>query len=221
MGRVITAADAKFAPYATCLKYKALALGYPVTVFDLGGGHGQPLETERRDLAKQSFIPCVFKPRAIRAALEITSERYLMWIDADCHLEAKIDEIFTDDYDVGVTERDPWEVNKYRNNPKVGAINTGVIFFRRSDRLADFLDRWELRAMVHNLEQQGLNELVANGLPGLRFKKFPCRIYNNYYFDSGNTKEQPKKIIHYKGGRQVRLLAHPDNLRSNLDHPGG
>jgi len=174
VGRVVTAADAKFGSFATCLKQKALTLGYPVTVFDLGGlGYGVPLETARRDLVKQSFIPCVFKPRAIRRALEITQEKYLIWIDSDCTLEEKIDEIFTDDYDVGVTRRDEAEVYKYRNNPKVGEINSGVIFFRRSEKLADFLDRWELRAIAHNLEQQGLNELVANGLPGIRFKKFP------------------------------------------------
>jgi hypothetical protein len=185
---------------------KAVLAGYPVTVFDLGGlGFGEPLPTERGDLKKQSFIPCVFKPRAIRRALEITKEPYLIWLDADAFLQDKIDEIFTDDYDVGVTERDPREVKKYANNPKVGSINSGVIFFRRSRRLLDFVNRWQLRAIAHNLEQQGLNELVNTGLPGIRIKKFPCRIYNNYYFDSQN--KHPVKVIHYKGGRQRRIDA--------------
>jgi len=165
LGRVVTAADAKFAPFATYLKQKAQLLGYPVTVFDLGGlGYGVPLETDHRDLVKKSFVPCVFKPRAIRRALEITKEEYLIWIDSDCTIEEKIDEIFTSDYDVGVTRRDEAEVYRYRNNPRVGEINSGVIFFRRSERLADFLDRWELRAIAHNLEQQGQNVVpLAHG----------------------------------------------------------
>ena len=210
LGRVVTAADAKFAPFATYLKQKAQLLGYPVTVFDLGGlGYGPPLETASSDLVKKSFVPCVFKPRAIRRALELTQEEYLLWIDSDCTIEEKIDEIFTSDYDVGVTRRDEAEVYRYRNNPKVGEINSGVIFFRRSVRLDSFLEQWEGRARFHNLEQQALNELVANGLPGVRFKKFPCRVYNNFYFDSQNTERV--KVIHYKGGRQVRLR----NILSN------
>jgi len=184
----------------------AKALGYRVNVYDLGGlGFGEPLWTEAGDLKKDSFVPCCFKPRAIKAALMEwkmrggRGETHLVWLDADAFLQDRIDEVFTDDYDVGVTERPAREIEMYRENPKVGRINSGVIFFRCSKELFPFLDEWECRALKYNLEQQALNELASEN--SLRFKMFPCRTYNNYLFDGRGT----PKVVHYKGNRRSRL----------------
>jgi len=204
LGRIVTAGDKGFGQYVRQAKYKAELVGYPVTVFDLGGlGYGQPLEADPGDLKKDSFIPCCFKPRAIRQALSGSTETHLVWLDADAFMQGPIDEVFTDDYDIGVTRRDEAEIKLYRNNPKVGTINSGVIFFRRTAKLPDFLDEWEVRARHFNLEQRGLNEMVAESWGDLRYKYFPSRLYNNYYFD-GRDVERPK-ILHYKGSRRHRL----------------
>jgi len=207
VGRIVTAGDATFKPFVMQTMAKAKALGYRVNVYDLGGlGFGEPLSTDPSDLKKDSFVPCTFKPLAIRRALlewkefrTYWPETHLVWLDADAFLQTRIEEVFTDDYDVGVTERPAREIEMYRENPKVGRINSGVIFFRCSEELFPFLDEWESRAMKYNLEQQALNELVSEN--SLRFKMFPCQTYNNYLFDG---RGEPK-VVQYKGNRRARL----------------
>lgn len=200
MGRVVTAANGAFrAIVSQCMEH-AMKRGYAVTVFDLGGlGFGHPLVTDPQDIEKKAFVPCIFKIRALREALKMTPTSHLVWLDADAFLLDRIDEVFTDDYEMGVTERDPWEIARYQHDPRVGSINSGVLFLRRWPGAETFLDEWEQLATACNLEQQALNQLVRQ--KQVRVKRFPCRIYNNYYFDGRGT----PKVIHYKGGYRRRL----------------
>ena len=70
-----------------------------------------------------------------------------------------------------------------------------------------FLDKWhDLTEEVGN-DQMALNQLTCTNdypnpydvltIDGVRVKYFPCKIYNNYYFDKGLDKGI--KIMHFKG----------------------
>ena len=200
---VLIAGDHRFRPYVANAQRTTEALGYDTMVFDLGDlGFGTPFQGRVSDVPLHT-IPC--KPRLIQQALhDVASNDYVIWLDADAIMQQRVDEI-CQDYDLGVTMRD-----KFSKDPRVGAINAGIVFVRNTPQARDFLDVWADRADELDGDQSALNGLIPLekihrdqliSRHGIRIQVFPCAVYNNFSFKDDMTQA---KIIHYKSKHRAR-----------------
>lgn len=194
---VLIAGDANFRPYIENAQRTTEALGYPTVIYDLGDlGFGKKFNGRVSNIPLQT-IPC--KPALLLDALQdLPVNHYLVYLDADAIMKARIDEI-CEDYDIGVTLR-----AKPAPDPRVSAINAGIVFVRNTVPAQDFLRVWAQRADELNGDQWALNTLtelskddlgatVVRG--GAKIRCYPCTVYNNFYFKGDQS---DAKIIHYK-----------------------
>ena len=198
----------------------AAAFGYVPDVYDLGDlGMGRPFEVADSDFGNKGFYEkevrsgyksrSLFKPALVKKCIQ-EHDDLVVYIDGDAELRDRIDEIATDDYDVGVTVRDPIEMQgdwyeEYFDIVKY--VNAGVIFFNPGAATSRFLDRWETLTEQVGNDQMALNKLTCadhrpeigsiDVIDGVRIKYFPCLQYNFYYFEE----KYPlgAKILNYKG----------------------
>jgi hypothetical protein len=194
---VLIAGDANFRPYIENAQRTTEALGYPTVIYDLGDlGFGKKFDGRVSNIPLQT-IPC--KPALMLDALQdIPQDHYLVYLDADAIMQTRIDEI-CEDYDIGVTLR-----AKPAPDPRVSAINAGIVFVRNTAQAKQFLQVWAQRADELNGDQWALNtltELTRDDMDqtvmrgDTRIRCFPCMIYNNFYFKGDQSQA---KIIHYK-----------------------
>lgn len=194
--------------------------GYIPVVYDLGQlGIGEPFHVSDETFAKKGYYTrqikegyksrSLFKPEVVKFCLNKHKD-FTVYLDGDAQLIDCIDEILTNDYDIGVTLRKPseletewhkrlFEIAKY--------VNAGVIFFNPTPATFGFIDEWEKKTHEVGNDQMALNQLVcpeeypqANSIltvNGIRIKFFPCEQYNYWYFDEGLEKNI--KILHFKG----------------------
>lgn len=194
---VLIAGDANFRQYIENAQRTTQALGYPTVIYDLGNlGFGKKFDGRVSNIPLQT-IPC--KPALLLDALQdIPADHYLVYLDADAIMKARIDEI-CEDYDIGVTLR-----SKPALDPRVSAINAGIVFVRNTAPAHEFLRVWAQRADELNGDQWALNTLtelnkddlgttVSRG--GAKIRCYPCTVYNNFYFKGDQSLA---KIIHYK-----------------------
>ena len=200
---VVIAGDHRFGPYVANADRTTRALGYQTLVFDLGDlGMGEPFQGRVSDIPLHT-IPC--KPHMLREACSrVSTGSYVVWLDADAIMQQRIDEI-RQDYDIGVTMR-----GKFASDPRVAAINAGIVFVRNTKPAQRFLDIWADRSDSLDGDQSALNELVplepqdrdqCVERQGARVQVFSCAIYN--FFDFKNDPGQAK-IIHYKSKHRAR-----------------
>jgi hypothetical protein len=199
---------------------KAKSLGYTPIVYDLGSlGIGEPFYVDDLTFKTKGYYDTkvlgdyksrsLFKPEIVKRCMN-TYNDIIVYLDGDAQLYDSIDEVKTEDYDIGVTLRDPseFESNWYQKHFEiVKYVNAGVIFFRPTEATKKFLDSW--KQMTKNLgnDQMALNKLTCPDnypapntiltINGIRIKYFPCTQYNFYYFDTGINRNI--KIMHFKG----------------------
>ena len=193
----LVAADKNFRFYASNLIEKINDLDYPVIVYDLGG-----LEKGEKFDGRVSSIPhqtIPSKPNLILNALsKIPKDEFLVWLDADTLIFGNVEEIIGE-YDIGVTVR-----KKKSKKIQEAWINAGVIFIKHTAASINFIESWKRLTKyrggdqwalneICNLDNSSLNELVERESTAI--KKFPCEIYNNFYF---NQDQSMAKILHYK-----------------------
>lgn len=204
---VLTAANSDFKILYEYLKHSVANQGYPLITYDLGNlGEGHPFEARisHEDRAK---IPS--KPSIIKDALDkITDGEYLVWMDSDTLMVGSL-EYVEQDYDIGVTLRPQRHMLPvFEEIP----INAGVIFFRKTPALMQFMEVWIKACETAKSDQTELNKLIqltsedmesVVTQQGVKVKVFSCEEYNNYFFfeDQSNA-----KILHFKS--DVRF-AHP------------
>ena len=198
MDRIVLACDKNLKGFADHQISKLTEFGYSYSFYDLGGvGYGEEFKIDSNDIKKiDGFVRCHFKPKVIKKTLEEHDK--VIYLDVDAVMNRPLEIEW--DFDIGVTIRTAEEVIKYSNNDNVGAINTGVIFFKKSDGVMHFLDQWIEMLDSKTIEQNAFNRLIR-GTP-LKVKKFPTLLYNNYY-----TTSNIAYITHYKGlGKQREWL---------------
>ncbi len=194
---VVIAGDKNFKSYVDKGVELTQNLGYPVLIYDLGNlGYGKEFKGRVSDEVNAK-IPC--KPHIILDALnEIEYNQYLVWLDADALIIENIDEI-QDDYDIGVTVRQPKAVENAL------PINAGIVFVKKTDKSIDFIKEWIQLSDKDVSDQPPLNKLCSvvcadRGSTVIRnntrIKVYPCEIYNNFYFAKKN--KPGIKIKHYK-----------------------
>lgn len=195
---VVTAADHRMHEWMDRCRSAAEALGYRVLAIDLDQLKGQDFGLERD---KDGFLPCYFKIPIIKLALNEDSE--VLYLDSDCIMQDRVDEIWKKKFDVALTARIEPVVHE-----KAGKINTGVMAFRRTTKTSCFLKDWVTLAQLAGSEQAAANSLAGfteddQAIYGVA--RLPGKIYNNYYFDGS---EKNAKIVHYKGDVRHHYATH-------------
>lgn len=168
------------------------------------------------------------KPRVVSLALALGTADTLTFIDVDAILLARVDDALPADAQIGITVEAPSDV-LIAADPGCGgredvypyrAVNTGVMFFRRSRSSQVFLDLWtaEMSQVRHVLsEQTALANLLYRKLPtvfvrgegvvefplgdtGAGIALLPCARYNHYKIKSHQEAISPEAaIIHFVG----------------------
>jgi hypothetical protein len=173
------------------------ALGYPWTVFDLGGlGIGEPFTVIDKTFHSQGIYSTCYtqretramhKPDIVRKLLD-NKDPWLVYLDADTFVRRRIDEIIAD-YDIGITVRPNTDqlVSESR-------INAGVLFFHISEATRNFVDQWKQETLAVGNDQAALCNLIRK--PTSKISEFPVDIYNWYRFPKAPPPEA--KILHYR-----------------------
>jgi hypothetical protein len=244
---ILTCANAEFSRWNDFVpkkfSYKGLILktvaeaernGYVPVVYDLGSlGIGKPFYINDKTFQEKGYYEqspekgytskALFKPEMVKSCLSQYND-LIVYLDGDAQLIDGIDEVNTDDYDIGVTLREPSELLSEWHQEHfevVKYVNAGVIFFQNTEATKRFVDVWELLTRKVGNDQKALNELTCPEyypkvysvirLNGVRVKFFPCRKYNYYYFDEGLV--PGIKIYHFKGS--IRHI-YPINFKKKL-----
>lgn len=199
--------------------HNARRFGYKIVVFDLGWlGIGEPFYIEDDSFRARGYYTklrnsyrskSLFKPDIIRKCLEEHKD-FTVYLDGDALLHDRIDEIVSDDYDIGVTLRRPSEIESewhVENADIVRYVNAGVIFFNPTEATFKFINLWKETTEKVKNDQKALNQLVCPEkypevnsicpINGVRVKYFSGNQYNFYYFDESLS--QKIKILHFKG----------------------
>lgn len=184
------------------LKKSVMAMQYPFCAYQLSE---DPIKQFH---SKGTYnAPCYFKPVLIKKALEEFKED-IVWLDADCLLNRRIDEIL-DRSDVTVTMR-RFQETKLRNLYD-GYINAGVLAFRYNSKALEFISKWIELLPTHRADQDALASLllkyddlydygkVFEAVGGAKVKLLSCNIYNFFYFDDEQIDYGRIKIFHIKG----------------------
>lgn len=183
---------------------KAKECGYTPMIYDLGSlclGEPFPIDNVTSN--------AVFKPLVIDHCINQHNDT-IVYIDADAQLCDSIDEILESDYDIGITLREASEIDNEwhrRHFDWIGFINAGVMILRPTAATKSFVKIWRTETEKIGDDQKALNKLACPKeypepesiatINGVKFKYFPCRYYNYYYFDewwSDNI-----KVMHFKG----------------------
>jgi len=148
-----------------------------------------------------SAIKTTHKPFCVRHYFENYSEPMIL-VDADCLFNARVEE---DGFDVGVTLRRKNRIDL--NNPWIGIINAGVIFFNTYAK--ELIETWALRCQNENTtDQKELSEMLSETIDwkhynriydwhGIKIKVFKAAEYNDVRLKKG-------KINQFKGRRHEK-----------------
>jgi len=200
---------------------RAEQFGYHTAVYDLGSlGIGEPFYIDNPTFQKEGYYAeiqkgyksrSIFKPDIILHSLEKLKD-FTVYLDGDALLYDSIDEVATNDFDVGVTLRRASEMRGqwYQEHYEiVRFVNAGVLFFNPSAATFTFLRRWKAATEKEGNDQKALNSIVCPdrypepytiaNIQGIKIKYFPGIRYNFYYFDQGFPLTKNVKILHFKG----------------------
>jgi hypothetical protein len=156
------------------------------------------------------------KPWLVNNAIYRTHD-FLVYMDADTEFKAPINDVMTDDYDVGLTA-DPYDivVNDRRHVYKdiAGWLNAGVIFFNNTEKAKRFIGHWKAmtRTCDSKSDQHALHTIAFRAFDkhkewypgtireykGVRLKLFDGRLYN-YIPQYRLPSDSEPRILHYVG----------------------
>ena len=207
--RIVTAANHRMREFASACVKSAKNLGYPVVVYDLGDlGFGKPFTVDNDSFQKKGYYRQItpqhryssgeHKPAVIKDCLRSCNE-FIVYLDADTILIDRIDEM-AGDYDVGLTVRPEWEVEKvikkkYPNDTYFiydAYVNAGVMCFNPTEAAHRFLEQWEYKTKELQNDQRAINDMLKEYFPlksgqfietqGIKIRTFDTMVYNHYYF---------------------------------------
>ena len=168
------------------------------------------------------------KVLCIRDYYEKGHRNKLIYIDTDVVVHDNFDEIFTDEWDVGVIWRP--EYNEYFNTEQW--LNAGTIFFNdlNINNVIEFIELWKNRCDLWKNKAWWLDQvelirifkevnasfrdncnmsgMLAYGSAKIRLRTFDWSVYN-YYPDSTYHKDKERnrpKIVHFKSKNRKQLF---------------
>lgn len=204
--RIISALfDNPIKPYkemAANLKECAARLGYPIEIYDLSKN---PNEAEDR---ASGYYRVRFEdklPLLMRLMETAPEEEKLAWIDVDCLIAQRFDDVLID-CDIAVPLR-------RQDGTQGGTLfdaytNTGVFFFRNCSSVRAFFRRWFHVTVSSRDDQEAMNKILLEEGFGFKscpeydyfgdivLKTVPCDLYNCFYFDGA---DRSAAILHFKG----------------------
>ena len=207
--KVLTGGNLRFKKMIQDSIKRIKQFGYEPVIYDIGGlDLGKKMDVNPIDLVRtnegKTPIACRFKPLMIKDCLENTDANELvLYLDADAFLLQRVDELDINDYDIAVTVRE--EAKHYREHELMGALNAGVIVFRKTKATMNFINKWIDVTNTKYSDQSGLNACLYDYIDldkldqviekdGLKVKLLKAMVYNNYYSDTTDA-----KIRHFKG----------------------
>lgn len=225
--KVVLAANKNYKKYYNHVTHQLYDLGYETLTYDLGGlGGGIEFNEELPEMKSKGYnakIP--FKPKIIADALERTDEK-LVWLDTDIEVLERFDEVWEEDFDVGVTVRMVFgeklaQFVRVPDPEATGFMNSGVVFIRNTKRSKSFMRRWEtsVEGTKFGSDQEAITKMIRKtagdewerertyGVGGAQVYTFPVEIYN-YNFQGMPYSKRGAKIIHYPGIRRKILDNH-------------
>lgn len=173
-------------------------------MYDLGElGFGTPMKVDHETFVELGYYK-VMNPdsgwcsRALHKPDVVQRTQFcgvMAYMDADAFPVSRFDEVEEIDFDIGVTVRD-----KTEEYGRLGRINAGVMFFRNTAGMHEFVEQWRQATTELGNDQVALNQIIDTG----RYKvaEFPTRIYNYYYFPKKPGPEV--KIYHFKSLPEIR-----------------
>ena len=218
---IITCGDKNYFPFLKRIENNVFSIygRYPV-IYDLGLDPEQKknlkspvrqveIPTTFNEYNSKNYIKSIHKPFCL---LDFLAEFSLdcLYIDADTVLIEKFPETAFGHADVCITPRHPKERKPeyYRN----GLINTGVIFFRNTKAVAEFIQQWVIICQAEDrTDQQALSELLSRHvalLDGpeyqnwetLTIKLLAAQLYNDVSCSTGH-------LLHFKNaGRSPKAF---------------
>jgi hypothetical protein len=233
---ILTAGNYRFKDMIRTSVGQAEKFGYMTAVYDLGGlGFGKPFVIKNTSFHEKGYYEKInglsnrqtratHKPDIIRDCFNNSSD-FAVYLDGDCILADKIDEVIMD-YDVGLTVRPTEEVEKRRqmHGAKAdfyeGYINAGVMFFNNTNAAMHFIDIWAQKTGELKNDQAALNNIFSNFFPikagqlieldGVKIRMFDAKVYNYYFFGESNKifNKKNAKILHFKNNRRDYYDAH-------------
>jgi hypothetical protein len=184
--------------------------------------HNPDMPLTNKNFIKEYLLS--IKVNCILDAATRSNENPLIFLDGDAFLINKIDEIFKDEYDIGVTIREDISVSTKKVDYEV---NSGVIILNTSKyKKIMFVNKWmqnSVKLSLNNvalIEQTALNRLAKSSFgkdfpknfnklgelkiagERIKIKLFPNEGYNYNHLERGYDKEK-NKILHCKGNRNI------------------
>ena len=210
-------------------KQKKVLNSYPITVFidwkdNLNKENGyKNIISEyngynpKKDIRKHEYM-LMQKPYCMLDCSKRIKEN-LIFIDGDAILINPIDELFKEDFDVGVTINSKDDIERAANINIKSPLNSGVIFFTSNSKniqlfIQEWIDQMKITRRIW-IEQTSLSLLIEKHNPEI-FKKYkkngnikinnvninirilPFEIYNFYKLEIGFDLKKTK-IIHLNG----------------------
>jgi hypothetical protein len=148
------------------------------------------------------------KPVFLTKIVSYLNDGPLIFIDGDAILIKKIDEVFKEDFDIGVTTKT--ELQASRCKDKYPKINIGVLFLKCKDReKLIFLSNWAEKTLIEFangsslVEQDAINKIVFSRYPG-NLEKFKISEFGRNKYNLSVHDDIPKeaKILHFKGKKR-------------------
>lgn len=202
---IATAANYRMRGFALSCVKSAEKLGYQVIVYNLGGlGFGKPFAVDNEIFQKDGFYDRInpsrynrgsHKTEIVKACLRSNRE-FIVLLDANIVVMDKIDEM-VGSYDIGLTIRPEWEVEKVikkHSHPFIygGYVNAGVMCFNATEAALRFVDEWEEKTRELHDDQGAINAMLQEFFPlksgqtierkGVKIRTFDTPHYNYYYF---------------------------------------
>lgn len=206
--KIATAANFRMRRFASSCAESARKLGYSAVIYDLGGlGFGKPFEVDNPTFRKKGYYYKItnwryalgnHKPAIIKDCLRSYKE-FIIYLDADTVVMDRIDEM-VGDYDIGLTVRPEWEVEKVIKNSYTddsyfiydAYINIGVMCFNATEAAYRFVQEWEDKIAELHDDQGAVNDMLKKYFPlksnqiiereGVKIRTFDTMQYNYYYF---------------------------------------
>ena len=153
-------------------------------------------------------------------------DKRFIFLDADAFLLSRVDELFDNPFDIGVTLRRQSELLFEFNNCTI--LNSGVIFFNsNSEKAIPFIEAWiteinntleriteqtALSRMIHRIKPDIFSNYYQSGILILNDEKqvsveiLPCEEYNYNWVEEGIDYKKVK-VVHFKSGRHKQRNA--------------
>ena len=219
--------DWGFSPY-----HKEILQSYPFSILinwcdklDLESGYKNITDEFQKEFSTENLLvqrkkEYLYSQKAI-CTLDCAKRvnENLIFIDGDAFLINKIDEIFEDDFDIGITIRSKEYISRKEKYGLKMAINVGVIFFKLDSKSMQlFIEEWIKQIKITKsmfIEQTALTVLIEKynkeiydkyynegfmylSNKKIKIKTFPCTKYN-YSYPGEGFNPLNNKIIHLKG----------------------